>query len=178
MWRPRNHGSVKNGRFDLHGLDPDAETAVYFFDPDHELGATVHLSGKSAAQGSVVVELERCGTARARLVDRAGKPVTEYRGSSLLAMVVTPGSYPIRRRPDDSSIAANVATINGIDPIHYADGPKSDSLGRITFPALIPGATYRRTPRNTQEASSNTEFTVRPGETLDLGDIMIEKPQP
>ena len=74
-------------------------------------------------------------------------------------------------------MSANVSTLNGIDPIHYADGPMSDTLGRITFPALIPGATYRRTPRNAQEASSNTEFTVRPGETLDLGDIVIERPR-
>jgi len=175
MWWPRNHGSVKNGRFDLRGLDPDAETAVYFFDPDHELGATVHLSGKSSAQGSVVVELERCGKARARLVNRAGKPIAGYRGSSLLAMVVTPGTYPIYRRPDDSRIAANVSTLGAVDPIHYADGPISDTLGQITFPALIPGATYRRTPRNAQEASSNTEFTVRPGETLNLGDLVIEE---
>ena len=72
-------------------------------------------------------------------------------------------------------MSTNVSTINGIDPIHYADGPISDALGRITFPALIPGATYRRTPRNAQEASDNTEFTVRPGETLDLGDFVIEE---
>ena len=87
-------------------------------------------------------------------------------------MVVTPGPYPRFRRPDDSRMSANVSTINGIDPIHYTDGPMSDALGRITFPALIPGATYRRTPRNTQEASSNPEFTVRPGETLILGDLV------
>jgi hypothetical protein len=110
-------------------------------------------------------------------VNRAGKPIVDYLGSSLLAMVVTPGPYPRFRRPDDSRVSATVATLNGIDLSHYADGPISDSLGRITFPALIPGATYRRTPRNAQEASSNTEFTVRPGETLDLGDILIEKPQ-
>ena len=175
MWWPRNHGNVKNGRFEVHGLDPDAETPVYFLDPNHELGTTVHLSGKSLAQGPVVVELQRCGTARARLVDRAGKPIVGYRGSSLLAMVVTPGAYPIRRRPDDSRIAANVATINAFDSMHYADGPVSDSIGRITFPALIPGATYRRTPRNPEEASSNTEFTVRPSETLDPGDFVIEE---
>ena len=175
MWSAHNHGSVKNGGFDLRGLDPDAETAVYFFDPVHELGATVNFPGKSPAEGAVVVELQHCGSARARLVNREGKPVADYRGSSLLAMVVTPGTYPYHRRPGDTSIGANVATVNGIDPVHYVDGPMSDSLGRITFPALIPGATYRRTPRNMQEASSNTEFTVRSGETVNLGDIVIEE---
>ena len=90
-------------------------------------------------------------------------------------MVVTPGPYRAPPAPDDSRMSANVATINAFDPIHYTDGPMSDSLGRITFPALIPGATYRRTPRNPEEASSNTEFTVRSGETLDLGDFVIEE---
>ena len=38
----------------------------------------------------------------------------------------------------------DAAAICGIDPINYADGPVSDAEGRITFPALIPGAPYRR----------------------------------
>ena len=57
IWSPRDHGDVNNGRFEVHGIDPDGETPLYFLDPDHELGTTVHLSGKSPAQGSVVVEL-------------------------------------------------------------------------------------------------------------------------
>ena len=49
VWRARHHGSVTSGRFEMHGLDPDAEVPVYFLDPHHKLGATVNLSGKSAA---------------------------------------------------------------------------------------------------------------------------------
>ena len=50
------------------------------------------------------------------------------------------------------------------------------------FPALIPGATYRivdqTTARNPNGPQLRKEFTVKPGETLDLGDILIEKPGP
>jgi hypothetical protein len=54
------------------------------------------------------------------------------------------------------------------------------ALGRITLPTLTPGAMYRvfdySTFRGPDGAKVRKEFTVRPGETLDLGDILIEKP--
>ena len=48
------------------------------------------------------------------------------------------------------------------------------------FPALIPGATYRLMDRTPRRGGGQTRkvFTVKPGETLDLGDIRIEKPEP
>ena len=57
----------------------------------------------------------------------------------------------------------------------------TDAQGRISFPALIPGATYRISDYSTINDGKRTirlrkEFTVKPGETLDLGDILIEKP--
>ncbi len=53
----------------------------------------------------------------------------------------------------------------------------SDAMGRIAFAALVPRATYRRNPRGTKGTSLSDEFTVEPGEMLDLGDILIERPQ-
>ena len=68
-----------------------------------------------------------------------------------------------------------------IDPINYSKTPVSDAHGRIAFPALIPGATYRISDYSMIGDSKRSihvrkEFTVRPGETLDLGDVVIEKP--
>ncbi len=59
--------------------------------------------------------------------------------------------------------------------------PKTDAEGRITLPALIPGALYRITDFSTAKDDAKgpqvrKDFTVKPGETLDLGDILIEKP--
>ncbi len=97
------HGTVKSGRFEVHGLDPEAEVPVYFLDPKHQAGRDGHFSGKSAAGGPVTVRLQPCGTAKARLVDASGKPIAGYRSSSLITMVVTPGPYPMTattaRRP-------------------------------------------------------------------------------
>ena len=173
-----SHGNVANGRFEVHRLDPDTEIPVYFLDPHHKLGATVNFSGKSAAGGPVTVRLQLCGTAKARLVDASGKPLATYRGSDLISMVVTPGPDPFPRpQPNETRLLGDVAPLDAIDTINYKDGPMSDALGQIAFPALVPGATYRRTPSGTKGTPRSDEFTVKPGETLDLGDIVIEKPQ-
>jgi protocatechuate 3,4-dioxygenase beta subunit len=73
IWRSiYNGGAVRDGRFELHGLAPDTEVPVFFLEPRRKLGATIHVSGKSAAGGPVTVRLEPCGTAKARLVDPGG----------------------------------------------------------------------------------------------------------
>jgi RNA polymerase sigma factor (sigma-70 family) len=164
-WRASYHGSVKSGRFEVHGLDPDAEVPVYFLDPTHKLGATADFSCKSAASGSVTVRLQPCGAAKARIVDASGKPIAGYRGSRLISMVVAP-PYLFRHQE---------ATLATVDSINYADGPVSDALGWITFPALIPGAPYRLS--NFKAGTQlYRDFTVKPGETIDLKDFVIEKP--
>jgi hypothetical protein len=124
----------------------------------------------------LVNNLKPCSTARARLVDSAGKPVTAYPWRRI-AMVVTPAA---RRSGSDQpgNLIADAGALSAIDPINYGNGPVSDAEGRITFPALIPGATYRivNGPRG-GPALSRRKFTVKPGETVDLGDFVIEKPQ-
>ena len=167
---------MKSGRFEVHGLDPDAKVPVYFLDPHHKLGATVSFSGKSAVGGPVTVRLQPCGTAKARLVDASGKPIAGYRGSALISMVVTPGPDPVRQQKNETRLLGDVASLAAIDSINYKDGPVSDAQGQIIFPALVPGAIYRRTPRGTKGTPLSDEFTVKPGETLDLDDIVIEKP--
>ena len=64
IWTGRHHGNVRNGRFEIHGLDPDTEVPVYFLEPKRKLGATAVLSGKSAIGGPVIVRLEPCGAAQ------------------------------------------------------------------------------------------------------------------
>jgi len=178
MWSGHPRGHAREGRFELHGLDPDTEVPVYFLDSQHELGATIHLSGKSAGAGPVTVRLEHCGTARARLVDSGGKPV---KGQGVqTSMIVTPGVIDSARERNPGRLVSNGELLSRLDPNHYRTDPVSDARGQIDFPALIPGATYRiidfstfRTPEGNQ---IRKEFSVKPGETLELGDILIAKP--
>ena len=151
---------------------------MHFFEPRQRLGATADLSGKSESDGRVAVRLERCGTARARLVAADGKSIASFGPAWLIRMVVTPGPHSAVPGQKATALLADSAMLTRIDPMNYKQSPASDSQGRITFPALIPGATYRIIGRPGVRGGTGSqvrrEFTVKPGENLDLGDILIE----
>jgi len=174
-------GDVRDGRCELHGLAPDVEIPVFFFEPKSKLGATARFSVKAAAGSPIAVRLEPCGKAMARLVDPTGKPLVGYRDPYLISMVVTPGPDRFSRAPAErDELSADADYLSRIDPVDYAD-LVTNGQGRITFPALIPGATYRvfdHTPQNLGgDPKIRKEFNARSGEPIELGDIVIEKPE-
>ncbi len=180
VWVGSHHGNVRNGRFEIHGLDPDTEVPVSFLEPKGKLGAVVKLSGRSAAEGPVTVRLEPCGAAKARVVGPDGKPVAGRLPGHFIQMIVTPG-IPFSIDDKTGLSAADHADLNEVDPVNYEHPPASDADGRITLPVLIPGATYRFTDSTTFKRGETgpairKEFTVKPGGTLDMGDVRIEKP--
>ena len=127
-----------------------------------------------------MVRLLPCGQAKARFVGPDGKPVVNV--SSQLEILGTPGPHEWdRRKESQSMLAADAASLPNVDRIHYSKAPFTDSEGRITLPALIPGAytasaIVRRSTIATR-ASGCKDFTVKPGEMLELGEIVIEKPK-
>jgi beta-lactamase regulating signal transducer with metallopeptidase domain/protocatechuate 3,4-dioxygenase beta subunit len=174
-------GRVYDGRFTLHGLDADVEVPVFFLEPERKLGTTVRFSGRSGSAGPVTVRLEPCGTARVRLVDPDGKTVDRYPATGLMSMIVAPGAVVRRNPPNDGPLFATESFMTELDPVNYATDFQSDAQGRVTFPALIPGATYRLVDRSAfyagGEQEIRKEFIVKPGEALELGDILIAKPR-
>jgi hypothetical protein len=182
-WTGRYHGKLHDGRFEMRGLALDAEVPVYFLEPERKLGAVVNLSGKSAASGPVKVRLEPCGSARAWLVDPEGKAVAKPVRDLSVTMVMTPG--PVRdTSPNNKStglLSADEWSLTELDPINYETEPAPDPGGRLTLPVLIPGATYRFIDyttfvRDKVGPEVRKEFTVKPGQKLNLGDIRITKP--
>ncbi len=177
----RDQGRVIGGRFALHGLDVDAEVPAYFFEPGSQLGATTLFSGKSAAAGPITVRLEPCGSARMRLVGPDGQPLPRYPAGNLLMIVVTPGPTYRRNPAKDDPLSADESPWLQIGRERLAPAFTSDAEGRATFPALIPGASYRivdRTPLSGEgDPVIRKEFTVKPGESLDLGDILVARPR-
>jgi RNA polymerase sigma factor (sigma-70 family) len=167
---------VRDGRFELHGVDPEKSAPVYFLDADHEWGATLEASGKLAGE-DVTVRLQPCGRAVARLVGPDGRPVTkEY---PWLEIVATPaGTEFSRDRKDRGQLFPDVAFLDAVDPKHYRykRRPLSDAEGHVTLPALVPGAPYRLLDRSDPKVPVRKAFTVQPGETLDLGDVLVNKP--
>jgi len=182
-WTELYHGKVSNGAFAIRGLALDAEVPVYFLEPKRKLGAVVNLSVKSAAGGPITVRLEPCGDARAWLVDPDGKPVAKPVRNLMITMVVTPG--PARNSLSNdkaaSLLSADEGGLTNVDPINYETALAPDALGRIRLPVLIPGATYRFIDytmyvRGQTVPEIRKEFTIKPGQKLNLGDIRIAKP--
>jgi protocatechuate 3,4-dioxygenase beta subunit len=176
------HGDVHDGHCELHGLAEGAEVPVFFFDPKQQLGATAMFSARSAKSGPIAVRLEPCGQAMARLVDSNGKPLAGYRDPYLISMVITPGPDRLSDlEADKAALSSEGDYLSRIDPEHYAD-LVSDAQGRITFPALIPGATYRINDMTTRNdpggRKSRATFVAGAGEAIELGDVLIAKPEP
>ena len=205
-WIARAHAIARDGRFELPGIDPDAETPVSFLDPERKLGATVNLSSKSIAmltlagrdgriepgatiafakgsmgRGPITVRLEPCGSARARFVGPDGEPVAaQVPRDFSLSMVITPGPRSSRAPAEPGALFADETILEQVDPLHYTRELAADAEGRLKLPVLIPGASYRLIDYTGQPAIGpqvRNEFTVRPGEALDLGDIRVEKPR-
>ncbi len=68
-----------------------------------------------------------------------------------------------------------------LDPINHTGDPTPDAGGHIRLPALIPGASYRiidytETHPGPDGPPIRKEFTVAPGQTVELGDILVAKP--
>ena len=92
-------------------------------------------------------------------------------------MVVMPGEFSFAKAQDGTTLA-DEAFLTVLDPINYAKAPASDDQGRIVFRASSPAHQYRLSGGETIPAVGpelHKVFTVRPGETLDLGDILIRR---
>jgi RNA polymerase sigma factor (sigma-70 family) len=166
---------ARAGAFEVHGLDPEKAVPVYFLDPVRRCGAVVELSGKQAGQ-EVTVTLAPCGQATARYVDEHGKPLADYRAAPDL--VVTPGRWSYAAddgKPGDP--VADAESLTNLDRDNYWDRVKTDAQGRVTFPALIPGSTYRLARFDMDRWLPYKEFRVQSGETVDLGDVVIRQAQ-
>jgi hypothetical protein len=177
-WQGSFRVPVRNGRFELHGLAPDASTRIFVLDPEHQWGATVEVSGRQAGE-DLIIGLQPCGQAKGRFVGPDGKPRTKP--MAMYEFIATPGPSRNSRRnkEDQAKLTADADFLANVDRKHYWDDPQIDADGRFTLISLIPGALYWISDFSTLNAQKGAQirkdFTVKPGETLDLGEILIEK---
>src|SRR5262249_13345726 len=163
---------LREGHFEICGVDPSVSLPVCFLDPVNQWGTAVQISGH--AEGPLTIRLEQCGKATARLADNNKKPLANIRaGAGFLNIVVTPGECHFSLK--SNTIAADEESVINIDRHNYWDLPGSDVSGRITLPALIPGATYRLLGYEKNHFVVRKDFTVEPGETLELGDVVVRE---
>jgi RNA polymerase sigma factor (sigma-70 family) len=165
---------VRDGRFELHGCDPEKSYPVSFLDAKHKTGATVELSGKQAGE-DVTVRLAPCGGAATRLLDGDGKPLAKQ--GLWLELVVTPGPsrYDLKKLYDKGELAADAEYVGNIDRVNHWNEPPTDREGRITFSALIPGATYRIAEVGDRDDPIKCEFKAESGKTVKLPNVVRQK---
>ncbi len=177
----QHFGRVHNGQFELHGVPPVGEVPVYFFDGTNKTGATVMFSAAAAKDGPITVRLEPCGMAMARLVDGQGKPLAGYHDPWLLSMVLTPDVEMTETvTPDPKKLRPDADYLSRLNPENHAE-LATDAQGRITFPALIPGATHRLVTVGPMADASRRKvkkwFVAVAGQAIELGDVVIENPE-
>jgi hypothetical protein len=180
FWRGDYNVPIRDGRFELHGLAPEASTRIHVLDPEHEWGLSVDVSGKQAGE-ELTIRLQPCGKATARFVSPEGKPIAKHQPH--FEFVATPGpSKYSQNKKEQAELGSDAELMANVDRKHYWNLPRTDSEGRITFISLIPGALYRIIDFSTVNDKAKgvqvrKDFTVKSGEILDLGDIRIDKPQ-
>ncbi len=162
--------AVKDGRFEIPGCDPDKPVTFYFLDLKDHLGGTAEISGRLAANGPITVRLRPTASASILLKRPDGKVPDYYEARSQLAglqVVITHG-------PGQEEINKNIDVIPGdfayqinldFDPNNL---PQTGPDGHMILRNLIPGAPYRFRGR---------EFTPEPGQTVDLGEIEVDRPR-
>lgn len=155
--------TVRDGAFALSGLERGKTYKVHFIDQKHKLAATAEITGYQAEK-IVEVRLAPCGSVKLRAVDAQGKPAAKH--SFPLEIVVTPGASRLDRKAyERGELIRDSTFIGNVDRVNHWNPTLTDEEGRVTFGALIPGATYLVMGR---------EFKVEAGKTLDLGDMVVE----
>jgi hypothetical protein len=171
---------AENGEFELAGLDPKKPVTVYFLDTKNQLARIVTFSGRDFDR-PLTVPLEHCGSARVRFIDAQGQPFANVHVSVGLSQRPKIGLEMI---VDDRSPAPRDAgaqpeiertLVEDLDFEHY-NTLTTDAQGVVTYPTLIPGATYRICAGEGAWVTKK-EFIAEAGRTRDLGDITVN-PRP
>jgi len=160
---------LEGGKFELSNLAPGVEYKCSFLDPRRKLGATVLLLADAPEP---VVILKPCGTAKVRCVTSKGEPRDAIHPS--LQIVATPGAMRYSDATQAGELAADEDFVANFDRVNYGNGPVTDTEGRVELPALIPGATYRFLG-NIKGKLTYKDFTVEAGQTIDLGEIVLDR---
>jgi hypothetical protein len=169
---------VTDGQFELQGCDPAKPRRVYFLDVEHQWGATVDLNPAEAQREPLTVRLLPCGSATARFVDQEGQPWADARAPVSVYVIFV----KVELKPPFIASDHLDWWMVPLDRQRYGS-LRTDGEGRITFPTLIPGAPYMlklhdEPPVGPQQVKEKElDFTVQPGQTLDLGEITLKRPK-
>jgi hypothetical protein len=76
---------------------------------------------------------------------------------------------------DRGEVAADEGFVANIDRKNYWEGPPTDADGRVTLPALIPGASYRIEELDDPDHIIKCDFKAESGKSVKLPDVRLKK---
>lgn len=162
----------ETNRFTLRAYNRDQPISVAFLARGRNMGIQADILPIEITDKVVRLQLQPLGRANATFVNVQGEPLPDYRPVCWLS---------VPREPFSS--ATDLETLEtkqhydsiwtGIVHKHMHHPLRTDETGKATFKALIPGATYRVS----QFGGRIRDFRVKPGETIELGEITIHDPK-
>ena len=170
IWEAREHGQVRNGCVRAAWTGRGRRRPRLFSRARAQAWRDRPSSpANQSLDGPVTVRLEPCGMAQARLVAPAENRSRVMTARGTIALVVTPGPFePSDRERWPAGWRSSHPGLDRPDQLrerHHVRRPGPDHL-----PCPDPGAPYHF-------ARLSREFTVKPGEILELGDILIQVPR-
>jgi hypothetical protein len=138
---------------------------AYLLDPVARVGAIADLSPGSHAPK---VKLAACGAIRLRLLAAGGLPQAGHDVN--LSLLVERERFPTDEPVEDAQ------PVEWFDPVNYPARTRSDADGWVELRGLIPGARYSLSAGNGAAKLSIGLFTIKPGMTLDLPDVILDEP--
>ncbi len=162
------------GEFELTGLDPARPITVYFLDTKNQ-GARIVTFSRPDLDRPVTVQLERCGSARARFIDPQGQPFVNLRfelsSQPMIRLEMTFADLSPDTRHANPRLEIERTLVVNQDPEHY-ESMATDARGWVTYPSLIPGATYRILAGEGNWLTKK-QFVAKAGQALELGEITV-----
>jgi len=165
---------IDDGLLELPGFNPAQTNPIIIADLNHDCAAIVSPSFSEIDVMSPPIRLQPCGSVRARFVNESGQP---WAGPDpRLRLIVTPGPSSASSRPNQPLQGEFVLWGN----LQWRNGSRLEKFrvdgdGKLTIHKLIPGATYQFEIGDHTWPDSERGFTIRPGETIDVGAVVVGK---
>ncbi|CAN5452828.1 hypothetical protein BH10PLA2_BH10PLA2_17100 [soil metagenome] len=154
------HEALPTASFTVKSLRPGESWLLQFVHPDKKHAG--HLLLKGNEKGPIKAQLQLAGTIRGRVVTKDGEPITKGELIGMQATRTQPGG------PESDFESGSLP--NDI---------QLDKEGRFVIAGLAPGLTYkigllRSRVYLTELEGKASKVNVKPGETLDLGDVVAK----